>query len=89
MLWQAVGCPICGGSGYQGRIALFETFWVDDEMEALITDGADELTLRRKAKHFTSLAQDGRDKLLQGLTTYEEMRRLGLLGMFSDDEEAA
>lgn len=88
-IWQPVGCPVCGGSGYQGRIALFETFWVDDEMEALITDGADELTLRKQAKHFTSLSQDGRDKVLQGLTTFEEMRRLGLLAMFAEEGQAA
>jgi type IV pilus assembly protein PilB len=87
-LWQPAGCPVCGGSGYQGRIALFETFWVDDEMEALITDGVDELTLRKKAKHFISLAEDGREKLLQGLTSFDEIRRLGLLTLF-DNEDAA
>lgn len=87
-IWQATGCPVCGGNGYQGRIALFETFWVDDEIETLITEGADELTLKKQARHFTSLAADGRDKVLQGLTTYEEMRRLGLLGMFSQEVTA-
>lgn len=87
-LWQAVGCPICGDTGYQGRIALFETFWVDEQMEALITEGADELTLRKQAKHFTSLAHDGRDKVLQGLTTYEEIQRLGLIEQFTDEAVA-
>jgi type II secretory ATPase GspE/PulE/Tfp pilus assembly ATPase PilB-like protein len=83
-LWQPKGCPLCGGNGYQGRIALFETFWMDDEMEALITEGADELTLRKKAKHFTSLADDGRDKVLQGLTTIQELKRLGLIQQFEE-----
>ena len=83
-LWQPKGCPLCGGNGYQGRIALFETFWMDDEMEALITEGADELTLRKKAKHFTSLADDGREKVFQGLTTIQELKRLGLIQQFEE-----
>lgn len=83
-LWKPKGCPLCGGNGYQGRIALFETFWMDDEMEALITEGADELTLRKKAKHFTSLADDGREKVLQGLTTIQELKRLGLIQQFEE-----
>ncbi|AUZ84444.1 GspE/PulE family protein [Methylophaga nitratireducenticrescens] len=83
-LWQPKGCPLCGGNGYQGRIALFETFWMDDEMEALITEGADELTLRKKAKRFTSLADDGREKVLQGLTTIQELKRLGLIQLFEE-----
>ncbi len=83
-----MGCPICGGSGYQGRIALFETFWVDDEVEALITENVDELTLRKRAKHFTSLAEDGKEKVLAGLTTFDEMRRLGLLTLFSEEDAA-
>ncbi|WP_417498893.1 GspE/PulE family protein [Methylophaga sp.] len=87
-LWSPVGCPICGGSGYQGRIALFETFWVDDEVEALITENVDELTLRKRAKHFTSLAEDGKEKVLAGLTTFDEMRRLGLLTLFSEEDAA-
>lgn len=83
-LWQPKGCPLCGGNGYQGRIALFETFWMDDEMEALITEGADELTLRKKAKRFTSLADDGREKVLQGLTTVQELKRLGLIQLLEE-----
>jgi type IV pilus assembly protein PilB len=57
---------------------------MDDEMEALITEGADELTLRKKAKHFTSLADDGREKVLQGLTTIQELKRLGLIQQFEE-----
>ncbi|MDC9724707.1 MAG: GspE/PulE family protein [Gammaproteobacteria bacterium] len=86
-LWQPKGCPLCGGTGFKGRIALFETFWLDEEMESLITQGVDELVLRKQAKHFTSLAHDGRDKVLQGLTTMSELQRLGLLGRI-DEEEA-
>lgn len=83
-LWQPKGCPLCGGNGYQGRIALFETFWMDDEMEALITEGADELTLRKKARRFTSLAEDGREKVIEGLTTIQELKRLGLIQLFEE-----
>ena len=83
-LWQPKGCPLCGGNGYQGRIALFETFWMDDEMEALITEGADELTLRKKARRFTSLAEDGREKVIEVLTTIQELKRLGLIQLFEE-----
>lgn len=83
-LWQAVGCPLCRGSGYKGRIALFETFWLDEEMESLITRGTDELILRQKAKHYTSLSSDGREKVIQGQTSIDELQRLGLLSNIDD-----
>ena len=78
------GCALCDGTGYSGRIAIFETLWMDDELRELISTGADEQELRKCASHFTSLAADGREKVLQGLTTLEELRRLGLLGLFEE-----
>lgn len=87
MLSHPQGCSLCNGTGFKGRIALFETLWIDDVLRELITQEADEQLLRKHALHYVSLAHDGRDKVLQGLTSMEELRHLGLLNQF--DEEAA
>ncbi|WP_415904346.1 GspE/PulE family protein [Neptuniibacter sp. QD48_55] len=86
MLSHPQGCSLCNGTGFKGRIALFETLWMDEVLRELITQEADEQQLRKHAQHYISLAHDGRDKVLQGLTSMEELRRLGLLNQF--DEEA-
>ncbi len=78
-LYEAKGCANCMDSGYKGRLALFETLWIDNDMAALISQGADESTLQKEAKHFFSLRQDGIAKALQGLTSIEELDRLALL----------
>jgi len=78
-LYRPCGCAHCMGSGYRGRLALFETLWIDDAMGELICCNADEITLRREANHFSSLARDGRDKLIAGLTSWEELARLSLI----------
>ncbi len=78
-LYRPVGCASCMGSGYRGRLALFETLWLDDHLGELIAQSADENQLRREAKAFCSLDEDGRDKLLAGLTSWEELARLGLV----------
>ncbi len=78
-IFRPIGCANCMGSGYRGRLALFETLWVDDAMSSLISQGVDELTLAREAKHFYSLAVDGIAKTIAGHTSIEELARLSLL----------
>ena len=42
IVYEPKGCPACGGSGYKGRIGLFEAVRVDDEIRRLINAGAEE-----------------------------------------------
>ncbi|MEM9385906.1 MAG: GspE/PulE family protein [Pseudomonadota bacterium] len=73
------GCAYCRGSGYRGRIALFEFLWVDDELSRAIAAGADEATLGQIAGVDPTLRSDGLAKLQQGVTSLDELQRIGLL----------
>jgi type IV pilus assembly protein PilB len=73
-LWEPVGCPRCLGSGYRGRIGLYEALWVDVEVAAAISAGADERTIASMAKDYWRLADDAREKVLAGVTSLEEAR---------------
>ena len=65
------------GSGYRGRTGIYELAIVDEAMRQLIHDGAGELELERHARHSTpSIRDDGRHKILSGVTTLEEVLRV-------------
>ena len=60
------GCSFCLGSGYKGRIGLFEALWIDYNLSLAIADGAGEGEIRKRAKNFTTLWQDACAKVLSG-----------------------
>jgi general secretion pathway protein E len=70
--------PAAGqGSGYRGRTGIYELAIVDEAMRQLIHDGAGELELERHARQSTpSIRDDGRHKILSGVTTLEEVLRV-------------
>jgi type IV pilus assembly protein PilB len=68
------GCPRCLGSGYRGRIGLYEAMWVDADIAHAISSGADEREIAAAAKNYWRLADDARAKVLQGLTSMQEAR---------------
>jgi type IV pilus assembly protein PilB len=72
-LATAVGCAHCLGSGYQGRVGIYEALWVDDELRQQISTGADEKRLRTSARQLTTLWQDAREKVIRGETTLSEV----------------
>ena len=76
--WSAVGCEDCYGSGYSGRMGVFEVLRVDSEIRDLILDAAPERVLRAKAieNGLRSLQQDALDKIHAGHTSLEEYRRV-------------
>ncbi len=78
-LYQHKGCAHCLDTGYSGRIALFETLWVDSAVRKAITDGASELEIIAVAKDYTSLAEDGRRKFINGDTSLQELQRLAIV----------
>ena len=71
------GCNICGGTGYIGRLGIFEVFEFNDNVRHLITDGATIASLQEymEKSGVKTLKQDALEKVLAGLTTLEEVVR--------------
>ena len=72
------GCRNCNFTGHRGRVGIFETFLVDDEMENFILTSPSISALRKKAieKGMVTMKQDGLIKVLEGITTIEEVERV-------------
>ncbi len=77
-LEQGAGCSACRGSGYRGRVGLFELLVVDDEIKDAITGGARRADLWRLALQagMATLRADGWTKVEAGLTTLDEVIRV-------------
>jgi len=75
---RAAGCTACHGTGYSGRIALFDFLPVDDAIARLILKRADARQIEEcaNAAGHRSLLQEGFAKAAQGLTTIEEVLRV-------------
>jgi type II secretory ATPase GspE/PulE/Tfp pilus assembly ATPase PilB-like protein len=75
---KAQGCPACNFTGYKGRVGIFETFLVDDEMEKFILTSPSIVAMRELAikKGMVPMHQDGLIKVLEGTTTIEEVERV-------------
>jgi len=71
------GCEKCNGTGYKGRVGLYEVMEVTDSLKELILVGASGLELRRKAleEGMVSLRMSGLQKIKDGVTTVEEVLR--------------
>ena len=84
IVYEPGGCPACSGSGFKGRMGVFEAIRIDDTIRRLINDGGDEAAIARHAfANEATLAQAARELVLQGLTTPEEAVRISRRG--SDD----
>ena len=69
-------CEECGFTGYRGRAGVFELLTVDDEVRRMITQRASAIEIKRHAlanKGMRTLIADGRDKVVRGLTTIDEV----------------
>jgi type II secretory ATPase GspE/PulE/Tfp pilus assembly ATPase PilB-like protein len=75
---QAVGCPDCNSTGYRGRVGIYETFLVDDDMEKFILSSPSIVAMRELAikKGMVLMQQDGLIKVLEGKTTLDEIERI-------------
>ena len=72
------GCDECGGTGYRGRIGIFELLPLSDEIQRTVLRGAGRTEIHREAlaQGMVSLKLDGLNKVRQGITTYEEVIRV-------------
>ncbi len=74
---RPVGCNNCHDTGYRGRTGIYELIVVDEEVRQLIHEGAGEQAmLAHIRKQSQSIDEDGRDKVLQGVTSVEEVLRV-------------
>ena len=87
-IWQAEGCEQCNHSGYKGRIGIYEAIIVDEAIEKLITENPSEREITRAARQqgILMMRQDGILKMLDGITSFEELNRVVAL---DDDIEQA
>ncbi|MBN2232425.1 MAG: type II/IV secretion system protein [Deltaproteobacteria bacterium] len=76
---RGTGCKTCGGTGYRGRIGIYEYIFIDDQLRRAVSRG-DDLTEAVKALYGTegmpSLRRDGIEKVRRGVTSYEEVLRV-------------
>jgi len=72
------GCPNCHGSGYVGRTGIFELLEVDANVRALVFQNAPDTAIRQAAaaNGLVSMGEDGLRKVLDGITTLEEVARV-------------
>ena len=86
IVYEAVGCEQCNGTGFKGRIGVFEAVRIDETIRRLINDGGDEALIARHAfLHAPGLAAAARALVQGGLTTAEEAIRVSRREMADAD----
>ncbi len=77
-LYRGKGCPLCHGTGYEGRVGIFEVLEVGDKIREAIVKRENADHIRRVAieQGMRSMLQDGLEKVKNGLTTVEEILRV-------------
>jgi type IV pilus assembly protein PilB len=76
-LYKGKGCEKCNGTGYKGRVGLYEVMEMTDALRELILVGASNIELRKQAieEGMITLRGSGMEKVRQGITTIEEVVR--------------
>ncbi len=76
-VFEGKGCAACNGTGFKGRIALYEVMPIFDEIKELILAGASALEIKREAIRLgmNTLRMAGVNKLKEGITTINEVAR--------------
>lgn len=77
-IYTGKGCKLDNGTGYQGRVGVFEVMVIDDEIRQAIVDKKDATVIRKIAKSngMKTMLEDGLEKVKQGITTIEEVVRV-------------
>ena len=76
--YKGKGCAECGDSGYLGRVGIFETLPISEKVSSLVLQRADSGTIEKEAveEGMITMKQDGYLKVLQGVTSIEEVLRV-------------
>jgi len=77
-LYRGKGCEKCNGAGYLGRRGIFEFLTVNDAIRGMVTEKSDSQVIKNAAvmNGMKTLRIDGFRKVLQGVTTIEEVLRV-------------
>jgi type II secretory ATPase GspE/PulE/Tfp pilus assembly ATPase PilB-like protein len=77
-MYHASGCENCNHQGYKGRLALMELLKMDYDLDDLVSHRASARQIREAAlaKGFRPLAMDGIRRILQGVTSLAEVKRV-------------
>lgn len=77
-LFHGKGCPECNNTGYSGRVGIFEVLPISEKIAKMILEHAssNELEVTAVAEGMISMKQDGYLKVLEGITTLEEVLRV-------------
>lgn len=74
-IYKPVGCHTCSGTGYKGRIGIFEAVIMDAELEKILVTNPSEREVREATakQGIPTLREDGIIKVLEGITSLEEL----------------
>jgi len=77
-VFQAGGCDRCIQTGYRGRLGIFEIMMMESQLKSLILKAhdANRILAEARSMKFSSLREDGIRKVLDGITTVEEVLRV-------------
>ena len=75
---RGVGCQVCGGSGYKGRVALYEVMPFKDALKELVLQGAAAVEIKAEAirQGMRTLRMSGVRKICEGVTSVDEVARI-------------
>ncbi len=78
VVYHGKGCKMCRGTGYSGRLGLFEVLEVTKDVRKLILSRADSIDIEKQAimEGMRTFLDDGLEKVARGLTTIEEVLRV-------------
>lgn len=81
-IYKGQGCKICHSTGYSGRIGIFEVLEITDRIRKLIAAKNDSSVITQAAieEGMTTMLEDGLDKIIKGITTFEEVLRVTNVG---------
>jgi type IV pilus assembly protein PilB len=77
-LWRGRGCEVCSGKGFKGRVGIYEMMLVNEEVAELVVRRAPLADVREaaRANGMKTLKEDGLRKVLEGITTPDEIQRV-------------
>jgi type II secretory ATPase GspE/PulE/Tfp pilus assembly ATPase PilB-like protein len=77
VVYKARGCEKCDNAGYKGRLGIYELFRLTRDFEPLLVEEVTELAIEKMAlkKGFVPLQVDGILKVLEGITSFDEVER--------------
>ena len=75
-LYRASGCESCSGTGYDGRVGLFEVMPIRGSLRALVEGSTEEIFAAAVEQGMTSMGEDGIRLALAGITSLAEVRRV-------------